>query len=107
MNLIDELATIILEDVHNPLVVDVVGPKVLDDLAETETGKFVCEVKDASKMKDPEVVQKAAALLEWCRNANEVERKNGGKPWTCLLIPHDAVEENMTLSGLTAKFALR
>ncbi len=83
------------------------GTYVPDFVAETETGKFVCEVKDASKMKDPEVVQKGAALLEWCRNANEVERKNGGKPWTCLLIPHDAVEENMTLSGLTAKFALR
>ena len=83
------------------------GTYVPDFVAETETGKFVCEVKDASKMKDPEVVQKAAALLEWCRNANEVERKNGGKPWTCLLIPHDAVQENMTLTGLTAKFALR
>ncbi len=83
------------------------GTYVPDFVAETETGKFVCEVKDAAKLKDPEVLQKAAALLEWCRNANEVERKNKGKLWTCLLIPHDAVEENMTLTGLATKFALR
>jgi type III restriction enzyme len=28
----------------------------------------------------------------------------GGKPWTYLLIPHDAITENMTLLGLVNQF---
>ena len=30
-----------------------------------------------------------------------------GKPWMYLLIPHDAIAENMTLKGLTAQFEPR
>ncbi len=31
---------------------------------------------------------------------------NGGKPWKDVLIPHDAIAENMTLAGLVSQFAI-
>ncbi len=31
---------------------------------------------------------------------------NGGKPWKYVLIPHDAIAENMTLAGLVSQFAI-
>lgn len=32
--------------------------------------------------------------------------RHGGKPWRYLLMPHDAVQVNATLSGLASRFAL-
>jgi type III restriction enzyme len=29
---------------------------------------------------------------------------DGGKPWRYVLIPHDAIAENLTLDGLAARF---
>jgi type III restriction enzyme len=81
------------------------GTYIPDFVAETQEGKFVCEVKAAARLSDPEVVQKATALHEWCLHANEVERTNGGKIWKCLLIPDDAIQESQTLPGLAARFA--
>ena len=34
-----------------------------------------------------------------CDHANE----NGGKPWHYLLIPHDQIQDQMTLAGLAAR----
>ena len=31
---------------------------------------------------------------------------NGGKPWRYLLIPHDAIFENMTLPGLVNQLSV-
>jgi type III restriction enzyme len=31
-------------------------------------------------------------------------QQHGGKHWRYVLIPHDAIAENMTLLGLTKKF---
>ncbi|NJN32246.1 MAG: hypothetical protein HC824_18865 [Synechococcales cyanobacterium RM1_1_8] len=42
--------------------------------------------------------------MEWCQQATTHMLKHGGKPWTSVLIHHDAIAENMTLSGLVRQF---
>jgi len=75
-----------------------------DFVLETSTAKFLCEPKSASEMEDREVLAKAKAAAEWCKHATEHERKHGGKSWTYLLIPHDAIADNKTLKGLAATY---
>ena len=49
-------------------------------------------------MTDPDVLDKAKAAALWCEHASQ----NGDKPWTYLLIPHDAIMDNKSLQGLAA-----
>ncbi len=76
-----------------------------DFVAETTTHKFMIEVKRADQMDHPDVLTKMRAALVWCKNASKHECEHGGKPWSYVLVPHDAVTENMTLEGLTARYA--
>jgi len=39
--------------------------------------------------------------IVWCRRATE---HGGGKPWHYLLIPHDKINDAMTLAGAAAQF---
>jgi len=78
-----------------------------DFVVETKREKFLCEPKGAAEMEDREVLAKAKAAAEWCGYATEHEGKNGGKPWTYLLIPHDVITENKTLKGLAASYMHR
>jgi len=73
-----------------------------DFVVETITAKYLCETKRRDEMQDPVVLSKAKAAALWCDRATEHELKYGGKPWSYLLIPHDAVQHNSTLSGLAA-----
>ena len=74
---------------------------VPDFAVETKTACFICEPKRASEMADSEVLAKARAAAEWCRRATE---HGGGKPWHYLLIPHDKINDAMTLAGAAAQF---
>lgn len=47
--------------------------------------------------------QKKAAE-NWCKLASDHTVENGGKPWRYVLIPHDAIAENMTLVGLAKQY---
>ncbi|MBI5235484.1 MAG: hypothetical protein HY886_04470 [Deltaproteobacteria bacterium] len=78
-----------------------------DFVVETKTAKFLCEPKAATEMTAEDVIAKAKAAFEWCAHATAHEKKHGGKPWTYLLIPHDAIADNKTLQGLTATYAYR
>jgi type III restriction enzyme len=71
-----------------------------DFIVETETEKLMCEPKRASELQDEVVQAKARAAVTWCHNATEHARANGGKPWSYLLIPHDAVTASASLMGL-------
>ncbi|HMO14471.1 MAG TPA: DEAD/DEAH box helicase family protein [Pirellulaceae bacterium] len=75
-----------------------------DFVVETKTEKFLCEPKRANEMTDENVLAKADAAATWCRHATAHARENGGKPWRYLLIPHDQIQDQMTLAGLTARF---
>lgn len=66
-----------------------------DFIVETETGRFVVEIKRRDELTTGEVKGKAGAAVVWCRVATD---NQGGKPWSYLLIPDDAVSETSTLT---------
>lgn len=74
-----------------------------DFVVETATGKFLCEPKRASEVSDDVVQSKADAAAVWCEHATVHAKTYGGKPWAYLLIPHDQISEQMTLSGMAAR----
>ena len=62
------------------------------------------EPKSKSEMNDDTVLAKKEAAKEWCKNATSYALQNGGKLWKYILIPHDAITENKTLTGLANQF---
>ena len=73
-----------------------------DFVVETKTEKYLCEPKRASEVSDDIVQAKAEAAAVWCSHATDHANADSGKPWTYLLIPHDQISEQMSLSGLAA-----
>ncbi len=78
-----------------------------DFVAETETRTFMFEPKASNQMADPDVIAKRDVAVEWCRHATDHAASYDGKPWTYVLIPHDAIAENMTLEGLARQYAVK
>ncbi|MFZ1010634.1 MAG: hypothetical protein WAN65_27595, partial [Candidatus Sulfotelmatobacter sp.] len=78
-----------------------------DFVVETKTAKLICETKAVKDMATDEVKDKAKAAVKWCEYATAHERQVGGKPWSYLLIPHDAVDGARTLQGLAAAHTLK
>lgn len=77
---------------------------VPDFVVETATEILMCETKARVDLGADEVLAKADAAVRWCRDASEYSLAVGGKPWRYLLIPHDEVSENRSLSYF-AQFA--
>ncbi|WP_152501787.1 hypothetical protein [Labrenzia sp. THAF82] len=59
----------------------------------------------SKRQTDPIVLSKARAAKEWVKHANEFAPEGDGKPWRYVLVPHDAVTESATLSGLLAIYS--
>ncbi len=78
-----------------------------DFIAETTDTIYMLEPKAANQMSDDEVLAKQNAAYNWCCHASDHAKSYGGKPWKYLLIPHDAIAENMTLKGLEGKYTCR
>lgn len=76
-----------------------------DFVVETKTDKYLCEPKRADQMKQEDVLAKAKAAVVWCQHATAHEKTYGGKSWSYLLIPDDAIAENKTLQGLAGAFS--
>ena len=76
-----------------------------DFVIETKTDKYLCETKRADQMKQEGVLAKAEAAVVWCQHATAHEKTHGGKSWSYLLIPDDAIAENKTLQGLAGAFS--
>jgi len=74
-----------------------------DFVVETKTEKLLCEPKRASEMTDDVVLSKTEAAAVWCHHASQHAKEGDGKAWKYLLIPHDAITDQMTLSGLAAR----
>ncbi|HEY5894835.1 MAG TPA: DEAD/DEAH box helicase family protein [Chthoniobacterales bacterium] len=75
-----------------------------DFVAETVDAIYMLEPKMRKEMEDGEVIAKKDSAVRWCRHATDHAARNGGKPWKYLLIPHDAIAENMSIKGLTASY---
>ena len=76
-----------------------------DFVAETDHGIYMLEPKASNQMTDPDVLAKRDVAVEWCRRASDHAKSYHGKPWTYVLIPHDAIAENMTLDGLAQRYS--
>ncbi|MEO0769190.1 MAG: DEAD/DEAH box helicase family protein, partial [Cyanobacteria bacterium J06649_4] len=77
-----------------------------DFVAETDDAIYMLEPKMSTQLNTEEVLAKKKAAIEWCAHASAYMQKHGGKPWVYALIPHDAIAENMTLSGLVQQYAI-
>ena len=75
-----------------------------DFVGETATQILMLEPKATNQMDAADVLAKKAVAVEWCRHASDYAATYNGKPWSYVLIPHDAIAENMTLEGLTRQF---
>jgi len=78
-----------------------------DFVVETTKQLFLCEPKRADQMQNVDVVAKKTAAFEWCKHASEHAQQHGGKPWSYMLIPHDAISGNMTLEGLASRYEVK
>jgi type III restriction enzyme len=79
---------------------------VPDFVTATADHNLIIETKAAKDMEASDVKAKADAAATWCRNASEYSQALGGKPWKYLLVPHDAVAHNVTLSALVGRYAV-
>ena len=75
-----------------------------DFVAETDDAIYMLEPKMKSEMTDAIVLAKRDVAVAWCQRASEYAATHLGKPWRYVLIPHDAIAENMTLAGLATRF---
>jgi type III restriction enzyme len=79
---------------------------VPDFVAATADCNLIIETKAAKDMDATDVKAKADAAATWCKNAKDYSQAQGGKPWKYLLVPHDAVAHNVTLTALAGRFGL-
>ena len=77
-----------------------------DFVAETDDAIYMMEPKAKGEMDAPEVKAKMEVAVMWCKRASHYAISYGGKAWKYVLIPHDAIAENMTISGLAEKFSV-
>jgi type III restriction enzyme len=78
---------------------------VPDFVVETDKCIFMMEPKARNDMESAEVQAKKDAAVKWCAHATKHSTENGGKPWKYVLLPHDAIMENMSVSGLVNQYA--
>ncbi|MBZ5555569.1 MAG: DEAD/DEAH box helicase family protein [Acidobacteriia bacterium] len=75
-----------------------------DFVAETSDCIYLLEAKARNEMENDEVNAKKDSAVKWCAHAAAHALENSGKPWKYLLIPHDAITENMNIEGLANQF---
>ncbi len=75
-----------------------------DFVAETAQEIYMLEPKMRKELEDPVVLAKKESAMRWCRNASDHAAAHNGKAWRYVLIPHDAIAENMTLVGLVRQY---
>jgi type III restriction enzyme len=76
-----------------------------DFVAENASGIYMLEPKARNEMSDPDVLAKRDSAVKWCINASDHATTYGGKLWKYVLIPHDAIADNMTIEGFASHFS--
>jgi len=75
-----------------------------DFISETDSNIYMIEIKKEGDIDDSEVIEKARAAKEYCKYASEYALENNGKEWKYLLIPHNAVNLNMSFEHLVSNY---
>jgi type III restriction enzyme len=78
-----------------------------DFVAETESFIYMLEPKSRAEMTADDVIAKRDAAVKWCKQASAHAKTYQGKLWKYLLIPHDAIADNITLDHLAAQFEVK
>lgn len=73
-----------------------------DFVVETDDCIYLVETKRADDLDDKAVQAKKAAAMEYCKNASEYTKENGGKPWKYALLAHDVVDRTSSFQYLMA-----
>ena len=66
---------------------------------------YMLEPKAKDQTTATDVLAKRDVATTWCQNASAHAKTYGGKPWTYVLLPHDAIADNMTIEALAQQFA--
>lgn len=77
-----------------------------DFVAETEEVIYMIEAKAKNEINDAQVLAKKEVAVQWCQYASDYMLNHGGKPWKYILIPHDVIQENKTLKGLSDRYTM-
>jgi len=75
-----------------------------DFVVETKDAIYMVETKMKKEMDSSEVNEKTTAALDYCGKATRFNVENGKKPWRYVLIPHDAVQLNMSFNRLARQY---
>lgn len=75
-----------------------------DFVVETVDMYYLVEVKDKSKLNDPDVLAKKERAIKYCKIATEYNLANGHKGFKYLFIPHDEIQLNSSFNNLRARF---
>lgn len=75
-----------------------------DFVVETDRCIFLVETKMQKDMDSDEVKEKAKAALHYCSYASIFAKENNKKEWKYLLIPHEAVQFNMSFGVIAKQF---
>jgi type III restriction enzyme len=78
-----------------------------DFVVETANAIYIVETKKEGDIESSDVQEKAQAALQYCKHASEFTTQNSGKPWKYVLIPHNAVQANMSFETLVQKYEVR
>jgi type III restriction enzyme len=77
-----------------------------DFVVETVNVIYIVETKMQKDMQSDEVKEKAKAALLYCKHATQFAEENKKKIWKYVLIPHEAVQFNISFSNLAARHIL-
>jgi type III restriction enzyme len=75
-----------------------------DFVVETKDTIYMVETKMQKDIDSDEVKEKAKGAIHYCSNISKFTLENGKKPWTYILIPHEAVKVNMSFNGLVKQY---
>lgn len=78
-----------------------------DFVVEAGEAIYMVETKKEGDIESSDVQEKSQAALQYCRHASEFTTQNSGKPWKYVLIPHNAVQANMSFDYLMKNFEVR
>ena len=75
-----------------------------DFVVETKDTIYMVETKMQKDIDSGEVKEKAKGAIHYCSNVSKFTLENGKKPWTYVLIPHEAVKVNMSFGVLAKQY---
>lgn len=75
-----------------------------DFVAETDNCIYMLEPKSRAELDDEEVKAKQTVAMKWCSSATTYASSHAGKRWSYALIPHDVINDNMTIEGLVERY---